>query len=76
METPMRSSMSSSKAVRMFHLPTADRRAELMIIYGEALPGNSPIPTGADGIPLDAANADAAKMILDHARQGLTIRKH
>jgi hypothetical protein len=62
--------------VRMFHLPTTDRRAELMIIYGEALPGNSPIPTGPDGIPLDSASADAAKTILAHARQGLTIRKH
>jgi hypothetical protein len=62
--------------VRMFHLPTADRRAELMIIYGEALPENSPIPTGADGIPLDSASADAAKSILGHARQGLTIGKH
>jgi hypothetical protein len=62
--------------VRMFHLPTADRRAELMIIYGEGLPENSPIPTGADGIPLDTASAEAAKIILGHARQGLTIRKH
>jgi hypothetical protein len=60
----------------MFHLPTADRRAELMIIYGEELPANSPIPTGADGIPLDSASAEAAKIILGHARQGLTIRKH
>jgi hypothetical protein len=62
--------------VRMFHLPSADRRAELMIIYGEALPESSPIPVGADGIPLDSASAEAAKQILDHARQGLTIRKH
>lgn len=62
--------------VRMFHLPTADRRAELMIIYGEALPENSPIPTGADGVPLDSASVDAARIILGRARQGLTIRKH
>jgi len=28
----------------MFHLPTNDRRTELMIIYGEALPKNSEVP--------------------------------
>ena len=62
--------------IRMFHLPSADRRTELMIIYGEALPENSPIPTGADGVPLDSANVEAAKTVFGHARQGLTIRKH
>ena len=30
--------------IRMFHLPTPDKRTELMIIYGEALPENSPVP--------------------------------
>lgn len=30
--------------VRMFHLPSADRRTELMVIYGEALPQDGPVP--------------------------------
>jgi hypothetical protein len=61
--------------VRMFHLPTPDRRTELMIIYGEALTPNSTVPTGADGVPLDSAFADAARTMLDHVRAMLTIRK-
>ncbi len=61
--------------VRMFHLPTPDRRAELMIIYGEVLPEGSKVPVSDDGVPLDGASPDSAKMILDHAREGLTIRK-
>jgi hypothetical protein len=62
--------------VRMFHLPTPDRRTELMIIYGEALPPDSKIPATEDGVHLDDASPAAAKEILDHARQGLSIRKH
>jgi hypothetical protein len=61
--------------VRMFYLPTADRRTELMIIYGEAVPENSIIPTSAAGLALDSAYTDAAKTMLDHARQALTIRR-
>jgi hypothetical protein len=61
--------------VRMFHLPTADRRTELMIIYGESLSKDSKVPVSNDGVRLDDAFPDSAKMILDHARQGLTIRK-
>jgi hypothetical protein len=62
--------------VRMFHLPTPDRRVELMIIYGEAVPGDSQLPAGDDGVSLDKASPQAAKVFLKHARQGLTIRKH
>lgn len=61
--------------VRMFHLPTADRRTELMIIYGEALPEDSKIPASDDGVHLDDASPESAKVILGHAREGLTIRK-
>ena len=60
----------------MFHLPTADRRTELMIIYGEALPKDSKIPASADGVRLDDVSPESAKALLDHARAGLTIRKH
>jgi len=62
--------------IRMFHLPTSDRRTELMIIYGEAVPDGSKIPVGKEGIRLDGALPEAANTLLDHARQNLTIRKH
>jgi hypothetical protein len=60
--------------VRMFHLPTADRRTELMVIYGEALPQDTTVLARADGAKLDTESPDSAKMFLEHARQGLTIR--
>ena len=60
--------------VRMFYLPTADRRTELMIIYGESLPDNSEVPVKNEGVVLDDVSPDSAKMLLDHARRGLTIR--
>lgn len=60
--------------VRMFHLPTADRRTELMIIYGEALAEGSKVPVGTDGVALDAAAPDTAKILLEHAQEGLRIR--
>ena len=34
----------------MFHLPTPDRRTELMIIYGEALPEGSKVPLRKEGL--------------------------
>jgi hypothetical protein len=60
--------------VRMFHLPTADHRTELMVIYGEALPQDTTVPVRADGAKLDTESPDAAKNFLEHARQGLVIR--
>jgi hypothetical protein len=38
--------------VRMFHLPTTDRRTEVMIIYGESLPRSSKVPATIDGVGL------------------------
>jgi hypothetical protein len=60
--------------VRMFHLPSADHRSELMIIYGEALPQNSAIPVRTKGLVLDTESPDSAQLLLEHARQGLVIR--
>jgi hypothetical protein len=62
--------------VRMFHLPTPDHRTELMIIYGEAIPEDSKIPVGKEGVRLDGAYPDVANTLLDHTRQNLSIRKH
>ena len=62
--------------VRMFHLPTADRRTELMIIYGERISAESKTPVGADGVQLDSADARAARVFLEHVRRALTIHKH
>jgi hypothetical protein len=60
--------------VRMFHLPTADRRNELMIIYGEALADTAGIPLTLPRISLDSAYPAAARAILAHAHDALTIR--
>jgi hypothetical protein len=59
--------------VRMFHLPSADRRSELMIIYGEAVSPNSTTPVSEDGVPLDTENPAQASVFLAHARQGLAV---
>lgn len=62
--------------VRMFHLPSGDRRSELMIIYGEALSPQSTTPASAEGTSLDTESPTEAELFLHHAVQGLTIRKH
>lgn len=59
--------------IRMFHLPAPDRRAELMIIYGEALPEGSKVPVRKDGVALDTESPDSAKTFLDNARKDLSI---
>jgi hypothetical protein len=61
--------------VRMFHLPTSDRRTELMIIYGEAMPEESAVPQRKGGVNLDKESPDSARMILEDARKDLSIRK-
>lgn len=61
--------------VRMFHLPTPNRRTELMIIYGEALPDDSTVPVSEDGVQLDKEAPDAAHLFLEHARRDLGIVK-
>jgi len=60
--------------VRMFHLPSSDRRAELMIIYGEALPVDSLVPVRKEGVELDKEAPDAAKVFVENARRDLSIR--
>lgn len=61
--------------VRMFHLPSPDRRTELMIIYGEALPEHSSVPVRADGVQLDDEAPDAAQAYLKRAVEGLVIHQ-
>jgi hypothetical protein len=55
--------------VRMFFLPTPDRRTELMVIYGEAIEWDAP----GEEVSLDDNRPDAAKTIVEHARQNLSI---
>ena len=62
--------------IRMFHLPTPDRLSELMIIYGESLPADSQIPAATDGVLLDQASPDSAKLLVTHVKQSLVIHKH
>jgi hypothetical protein len=61
--------------VRMFYLPTPDRRAELMIIYGEALAEGSAVPVRPHGVELDKEAPEWARAMLDNARRDLTLRK-
>jgi len=59
--------------VRMFNLPTADHRSELMIIYGEALSPHSDIPLRTGGVNLEKEAPDLALRFLEHARENITI---
>jgi hypothetical protein len=61
--------------VRMFHLPTSDRRTELMIIYGEALSDEGRVPVRVGGVDLDKESPDTAHLFLEHARKDLKITK-
>lgn len=59
--------------VRMFYFPTADRRSELMIIYGEALPIQSDVPLRKGGVALDQESPGLAQRFLEHARKDVSI---
>jgi hypothetical protein len=60
--------------VRMFHLPTPDRRTELMIIYGEALPESSSVPVRKEGVDLMKEDRAFAQKLLDDLKGQLTIQ--
>jgi hypothetical protein len=60
--------------VRMYHLPSADRRSELVIIYGEALPINTSFSPGEDIVQLDKVSPKSAEMVFTRARRGLAIQ--
>ncbi len=59
--------------VRLFHLPSADHRTELMIIYGEALPTDAAVPGREGRVQLDTVSPSRAATFLRHARRGLVI---
>jgi hypothetical protein len=59
--------------VRMVYLPTLDRRIELMVIYGEALPENSAVPVREGGVVLDEESPDSARMLLEDARRDFKL---
>jgi hypothetical protein len=60
--------------VRMFHLPTPDRRTELMIIYGEALADNAPVPVRNEGVDLMKDDPAFAQKLLDDLKEQFTIQ--
>lgn len=64
----------NTAVVRMFHLPSADHRTELMIVYGEALPQNTAVPIRSGGVSLDAESPSSAQVFLERAREGLIIQ--
>lgn len=61
--------------VRLIHLPTADHRTELMIIYGEAVPEDSSIPIHAEGLRLDDAFPEVSGTVLERARHSFSLRR-
>lgn len=61
--------------VRLFHYPTADRRSEVMVIYGEAVPDSSSIPVAGNRTSLDRSAPNAAALLVAHARDALTVRR-
>ena len=61
--------------IRMFHLPTPDRRSELMIIYGEALPENSLVPVKKEGTDLMKEDPTFAQKLLDDLKGQIKIQK-
>jgi hypothetical protein len=60
--------------VRMFNLPSADHRTELMILYGESLPQNTTVPVREGGVLLDTESPSSAQTFLEHARDGLIVQ--
>ena len=61
--------------VRMVNFPSANHRAELLILYGEALPLHSDVPLGKGGVRLDTESPGTAQTFLEHARHALVVRK-
>jgi hypothetical protein len=61
--------------VRLFHFPTPDRRSEVMVIYGEAVPESSSIPVTGNRISLDRAAPEAARLLLAQARETISASK-
>jgi hypothetical protein len=61
--------------VRMFHLPTPDRRSELMIIYGQALPEGSTVPIPNDGGDLSKDSPAEAEKVLETIKGDLRIQR-
>lgn len=61
--------------VRMFHFPSADRRSELMIIYGEAVRLQSDVPLRPGGVALDQESPELAQRFLEHARKDVSIEE-
>lgn len=64
-----------SVLVRMVHLPSTDHRTELLILYGEALPSQSDIPVGKDGVRLDKETRGTGTIFLEHAYKELVVRR-
>jgi hypothetical protein len=59
----------------MFHLPTPDRRSELMIIYGQALPEGSSVSVPNDGADLSKQSPAEAQKILETMKRDLRIQQ-
>jgi len=59
----------------MFHLPTPDRRSELMINYGQAPPEVSTVPIPNDGADLSKDSPAEAEKVLETMKRDLRIQR-
>lgn len=60
--------------LRMVHLPTADKRSELMIIYVESGDTKELLKGAEEGVLLDEHAPEVAKKVLQAAVSGMKIR--
>jgi len=60
--------------IRMVHLTDSSRRAELMIIYGEALNAKAP-PKSEEGLAADDQFPELSAQVRQHAMEGMKIER-
>lgn len=60
---------------RMVHLPTPDKRSELMIIYVESKDTKELLKGAEEGVLLDEHAPEAAKLVLQNATSTMKARR-
>jgi hypothetical protein len=65
---------AAAARIRMVHLTDSSRRAELMIIYGEALEGKAP-PNAEEGLAADDQLPELSARVRQHAVEGMKLAR-
>jgi hypothetical protein len=65
---------AAAARVRMVHLTDSSKRAELMIIYGEALEGKAP-PNSEEGLAADDQLPELSARVRQHAVEGMKLAR-